>query len=247
MPRPGLLILAPPRTGSTALARCFWQHPDFGWYVHEPFDLVFHHGAPERHARETLAAPQRVSDSATGGVVIKEMTFQVTVPAQLDVLLEHANLPVLIPLRDPRLAIWSRMKQLADSQQRREFSRAQAGWRPLLDAIRHLQGRGFPHVSIDMHEVREDPERGLARVCRQLGIMEHAMGQWASTSVDAVGQLGDEQAAWYRQVLTTDQLLPETAGPPDINAFPPSMRSIVEEAVAIYEGVTSHTHDLETT
>lgn len=247
MSRPGLLILAPPRTGSTALARCFWQHPDFGWYVHEPFDRVFHHGAPERDAEETLAAPERVSDSATGGTVIKEMTFQVTVPAQLDVLLEHANLPVLIPLRDPRLAIWSRMKQLAESQQGMEFGRAQAGWRPLLDAIRHLQDREFPHVLIDMHAVREDPERGLARACRQLGITAHAMGQWASTSVDAVGQLGDEQAAWYRQALTADQLLPDTADPPDIHAFPPSMRSTVEEGVAIYEAMTSHRHDLERT
>src|SRR5688572_11824723 len=41
---PVLVILSPPRCGSTAVARSFWQHPLFRWYIHEPYDRVYHHG-----------------------------------------------------------------------------------------------------------------------------------------------------------------------------------------------------------
>jgi hypothetical protein len=39
------VIVSPPRCSSTAFARVFWEHPDVGYYSHEPFEIVYYNGA----------------------------------------------------------------------------------------------------------------------------------------------------------------------------------------------------------
>ena len=77
------VIVAPPRSASTALARILWQHHAVRFYAHEPYGAVYHEGAPPATAEEALREPVDLDETVGGksaeaaGLVVKEMTFQV--------------------------------------------------------------------------------------------------------------------------------------------------------------------------
>jgi hypothetical protein len=106
-----ILILAPPRTGSTALARALWMHPAVGWYVHEPFDTFHHRGCASAWA-DALIHPHATADldpAARGGhaLLVKEMSFQpgAMLPAVLEQLPTET---VILLVADPRVSVASR-------------------------------------------------------------------------------------------------------------------------------------------
>src|SRR5439155_71560 len=76
------VIVAPPRSASTALARILWQHHAVRFYAHEPYGAVYHEGAPPARAEEALREPVDLDETVGGksaeaaGLVVKEMTFQ---------------------------------------------------------------------------------------------------------------------------------------------------------------------------
>ena len=118
---PVAVILSPPRSGSTALARSLWQNAAFRCYLHEPFDRAYHdRRAPSPKTvlgsvLDRAAASSSDGSGKRGGIVIKEMTFQARELAAE--LIDAATLPVILLIRDPRLALSSRMGRLdADGQ-----------------------------------------------------------------------------------------------------------------------------------
>ncbi|HXE44239.1 MAG TPA: hypothetical protein VN635_03480, partial [Conexibacter sp.] len=116
-----LVVLAPPRTASTALARILWNHTRVGWYSHEPFEPTYYRDAPAEQAFDLLDGPAPIAElnpSRAGGpsgtdLVVKEMTFQVGDAFPL--LAALATRPIVVLIRDPRLTIASRMKVLRRS------------------------------------------------------------------------------------------------------------------------------------
>src|ERR1051326_4583480 len=98
---PVVVILSPPRCGSTVLARSFWQHRAFRWYLHEPCDRAYHIGLGPQQEPAIEMLIDRIglfhhSQKGTGRV-IKETTFQAG-----DVIekFQVATMPVIFLIRD---------------------------------------------------------------------------------------------------------------------------------------------------
>ncbi|MGW3960874.1 sulfotransferase-like domain-containing protein [Amycolatopsis sp. NPDC005003] len=232
---PVLVILSPPRCGSTATARAFWRHPVFGWYVHEPYDRIYHGGGD----RESVG---RAVDGATGlgnagsGVVVKEMTFQAgSLAAEL---LTAATLPVVVTVRDPRLAIRSRMRQRARSGEPAEFPAAESGWADLTSQLALADRVGVSCVIVEFTRLRARPAELLPALCARLGLeFTPAMLGWPSATGLPLGQLGDRQRSWYRRVLASTGFEPPDEETPAVADFPPSMRPHVGDCVERYRQV----------
>jgi hypothetical protein len=229
---PVLLILSPPRCGSTALARSFWQHPAFRWYVHEPYDRAYHRGEGAESVLAALSQPLTTTSGARG-IVLKEMTFQAS--GHLGELLGTTTLPVVICLRDPRQAVLSRMLQRAKAGLDPVFPQAESGWPGLQVALDLASANDIPHVLVDMTAVRQEPAILLPVLCDRLGLAySPTMLSWPSRRDIVLGQLGHEQRHWYERVLTSTGFAPPDEEIPPLEAFPDSLREHVDNSLTVY-------------
>jgi hypothetical protein len=244
---PILIILSPPRCGSTALARAFSQHPAFGWYVHEPYDRVYHRKESRETVRAALSQPLSVG-SAAGGVVIKEMTFQAR--EHFLELLDTATLPLVVCLRDPRQAVLSRMEQRQKAGQEPMFPLVESGWFDLQQSLDVAGRNGIPYVLVDITALRERPATLLPMLCQRLGLEYFpAMLSWPSREDVVLGQLGDEQRHWYQRVLASTEFAPPTEEIPSLDAFPVAggLRDHVADLLRIYRQLLQDDHALPRT
>ena len=233
---PVLVILALPRSASTALARSFWRHPSFRWYVHEPYDRVYHRGEGMDSVLSPLEEPLDVGSPSATGLVIKEMTFQVG--GGVTELVSLATLPIVLCIRDPRLSMASRMLQRAAAGQAPEFPAEESGWPDLVVALGRLRTMAIPHVVVDATRLRQEPARELAALCAQLGIeFAPSMLTWTPVTDLRLGQLEGEQAHWYGRVLGSTRFEPPNEPVPALEDFPPAIRAHVIECERAYESL----------
>jgi hypothetical protein len=233
---PALLIVSPPRSGSTALARAFWQHPAFRWYVHEPFDRVYHHGGGEESVLTAVRDPIDVGGHGVGGLIIKEMTFQVG--SYAGELVALASLPIVVALRDPRLAVESRMRQRRHAGQEPSFPHNESGWCDLVEMLDHLHASQVRHVLVETTRLRARPAHCLEVLCARLGIgYMPDMLSWPAAGDMHLGQLASEQTSWYERVLRSSGFEPPTEVVPGLDEFPPGMRAHVAECLEVYQAL----------
>lgn len=216
---PVAVILSPPRSGSTALARSLWQHPAFRCYLHEPFDRAYHDGSglsPETALRSVLdrgASPGRGA-APRPGIVIKEMTFQAGESA--GELLDAATLPPVLLIRDPRLALSSRMRQLEAQGEAPAFPAREAGWDDFTRIRDMLRRQRADYAVVDISDVRRYPARVLRMICRCIGLpWDNRMLSWPDAGGLRLGQLGGRQDRWYERVLSSTGFQPPTEPVPD--------------------------------
>jgi Sulfotransferase domain len=236
-----VLVLAPPRTASTALARVFWGHDAVAFYAHEPFDRSFHQGAPLATAATAMLEPldlRRVLGAPTRGIglLVKEMTFQVGNAA--GTLVELATHPVVFLLRDPRLAIWSRMRMLGGGSEPVPFPPAETGWTALQEQVRHCRLNRIDYVLLDASDMRRAPDTVLGALFARLGFaFSPALLSWPAVDVNRLGGLGDAQRHWYRRILESSGIEPPVEPIPPLERFPEEhgLRAHVEWALDVYE------------
>lgn len=232
---PVVVIVSPPRCGSTALARSFWRHDQFRWYCHEPFDLIYHAGAGIDSVRTALAGSLDNGSPTATGLVVKEMTFQAG--GHFPELMRLATLPLVFLLRDPRRAILSRARQRARAGDEPWFPHRESGWHDLARALARARENAVPHVVVDFDLLRGDPAWVLPALCRAVGIrFASGMLSWPSLGDLDLGQLGGAQRHWYEQVLGSTGFEPEQRPVPSLEEFPArgGMRAHVAECVERY-------------
>lgn len=231
---PVLVVLSPPRSGSTALARAFWRHPAFRWYAHEPFDRAYHHDGGADATLTALRSPVAVADHDGNGLIVKEMTFQAG--SHADELVAATDLPVVVTLRDPRLAVESRMRQRGRAGQEPSFPPGESGWRDLVAILRRLRAGNVRHVLVDTTRLRARPAASLEALCERIGLQyTPRMLDWPAADGIHLGQLADEQAHWYERVLRSSGLEPPTEEVPELSHFPAGMRDHVAACLAEYQ------------
>ena len=100
------VIVGPPRTASTALARILWNHPQVGFYAtsrsRRRGTRARASSAPPSCWRRRRRSRTLGGRGAGGALVVKEMTFQVGDAFPL--LAALATRPIVFLIRDPRLS-----------------------------------------------------------------------------------------------------------------------------------------------
>jgi len=234
------VICAPPRTASTALARILWNHAEVGWYSHEPFEPTWYERAPVERAAELLEAPEPVADLGGRGagraLVVKEMTFQVGDAFPL--LASLATQPIVFLIRDPRLCVASRMRVLEASGRPQVFPLRESGWDDLARQMAHVRAEGIDHVVVDSGDLRADPAAVAPSLLERLGLSyDPTLLSWGASEATGLSAVSGADDPFYRQVLESRGLEPDTERLPELDEFPAEagFRQHVAECVAQYE------------
>lgn len=240
------LIVAPPRTASTALARILWNHAEVGWYSHEPFEATWYEDAPPERAAALLEAPQAVDDlvparpgrGAGERLVVKEMTFQAGDAFPL--LASLATRPIVFLIRDPRLAIASRMEVLRRSGRPEVFPLRESGWEDLAVQLDHVRRERIPHVVLNSSDLRRAPEAVVPGLLERLGMAySPELLRWESSAATGLSAVSGAEDPFYQRVLDSRGLEPPAETVPDLNRFPVDggLRQHVAECVERYEAL----------
>ena len=248
------LLVAPPRSGSTALARVFWEHPEIGHYCHEPFDAVYYKkggldsaGRALQHA-VTVGGLGNEADPVADDLVIKEMTFQVG--PHLPRLAAATTHPLVFLLRDPRSCIASRMKCRLQGGQDPLFPLYESGWEALAAQVALCRSNHLPYVMVDSTELRNQPEAVLTLLFESLDLsFSSAFLRWRPVSSVQLGSLKGEQDHWYERVLRSRTLQPEPEPPPSVDSFvrENGFREHVKECMDIYRDLRRDDHMITAT
>jgi hypothetical protein len=233
------VIVGPPRSSSTALARVLWESPAISHYCHEPFDRLYYHHSGYRSVMDALTSPLKMTENApTAGrptLLIKEMTFQVG--ADFPTIAALTDHPITFIIRDPRLCLSSRMRKLQESGNDPLFPSRESGWGDLDKQIRFCDATKVPYIIIDSADFRSRPAEVLPRLFRKLGLsFSRQLLSWLPMTDLALGALGGRQRSWYGHVLGSDGIQPESEQVPTMDSFPAAggFREHVEFCCAIY-------------
>lgn len=242
------VLIGPPRTASTAVSRILWNHPQIGWYSHEPFEPTWYEGADLDRTAELLTAPTAVADLGGRGtgrrLVVKEMTFQVGDAFPL--LAELATRPILFLIRDPRLAIASRMKVLRRAGRPEVFPLRESGWEDLERQLAHVRSEGVPHVVVDSSELRASPEAVVPGLLARLGLTYTPdLLHWQSSEATGLSAVSGAADPFYQRVLDSRGLEPPAERVPDLSEFPEDggFRQHVADCVERYEDLRASESD----
>jgi Sulfotransferase domain len=236
------VLIGPPRTASTAVSRILWNHAQVGWYAHEPFEPTWYEGAGVERAERLLEAPERVAalgGRGTGrGLVVKEMTFQVGDAFPL--LAELATRPIVFLIRHPRLCVASRMKVLEASGRPQVFPLRESGWEDLARQLEHVRRERIEHVVVDSGDLRADPEAVAPPLLGRLGLAwEPSLLSWRASEQTGLSSVSGSEDPFYRQVLESRGLEPDTERMPELEEFPAQdgFRDHVAACVEQYEAL----------
>ncbi len=252
-----LLILAPPRSASTAVARIFWEFAPVRYYCHEPFDRTYYAHEDGRFDTENdvLSRLRSPIDLVAGGIklnalapgqgwlALKEMTFQVG--SRFPFLAGLVTKPVILLIRDPRLCILSRMRRLEEDGQNPLFPVIESGWDDLQAQVSLCRQQNIPYVLVDTTDLRQFPQvvlRGLFSHFEPLGFgFDVRMLNWKPLPPGAIslGGLDGHQDRWYLRTLRSTGLEPPSERMPAISDFPAAagFREHVVAAMDIYRNL----------
>ncbi|HUQ56476.1 hypothetical protein [Lentzea sp.] len=223
---PRAVLVSPPRTGSTAVARMLWQHPAFRYHCHEPFEAMYWGDKGFESAADVLLNPMEVASGARvplgggagrGGLLIKEMSFQLTAE-QFAYLADLATLPVVFVIRDPRLSTTSRLRIVRELYDAPTFPPFESGWPSLRDQVTACRARGVPHLLVDCDDLRADPAGFALALQEACGLpVRPGLHSWAPRpelalcSPEVGALMSDARKAddpFYRRVLSSRGVQP---------------------------------------
>lgn len=226
-----LVILSPPRSGSTPVARMLWQSSVFsdGCHCHEPFEARYWGGDGDASVWRAvqrpmqLASGQRVDAQTLQGrpaLVLKDMCFQLDLAA-FDWLAALASRPIVFVMRDPRLTVASRLRIVSELDGSSSFPPEHAGWDALLWQVQRCRDLQRPYVIVDSQRLRQAPGPQAAALLARLGL-QPTVGviRWeqrpalrlCSPEVGALmSDVRTESDPFYRRVLSSTGIQPPDA------------------------------------
>lgn len=252
-----VLVVAPPRSVSTAFSRALEQHSVFNRYIHEPCGLYSYEDTTLQVVLDALAELEPHT-------VMKEMTFQIHDRLVAASFLRHCRHPIVFLLRSPLLTIESRVRMVltdlanedgTSAADKARIGRAieakeyqdlddlvtdgvfplyRTGWTDLGRQLAFCREEGIGHVVVEASRFRNEPEAVLGAVCERLGLeFEPAMVHWAPRKTLPAGAL-ERHTIWYARFGDSTGVLPPEAVTFDEAHLPARFRRHLPEAMAIY-------------
>lgn len=240
------LILAPPRTASTALARCFWEIPQIRFYSHEPYENCYYEKVSEKQAFRNLINPIDLNSQYkpkdienSSWLIIKEMPYQVGIDEKFDHLLSLITEPIVVLIRDPRLNIMSRISKRKETKQEIYFPLIETGWEFLNIQIGKMQQAGKDFFIIDSNDFRERTQEIIEKIMKRFGIYLEVSNllNWIPNPNIELDNLNGRHSHLHRRVLSSNSVIKPSEDMPKIEDFPDYFKNHVLYALSIYKSL----------
>jgi hypothetical protein len=221
-----VVLISPPRTGSTAVSRILWQHPAITHHCHEPYEACYWGDGGAASVRSCLVNPMvietgervtldRVPDGS--GLLMKEMSFQLNA-AQFGELAERATQPLVFVMGDPRLSTTSRLRIVRELTGADSFPPFQSGWPSLIEQLAICRQNKISYALVDSGDLRADPAGITAALIAAVGLPPAPdLGVWSprpglqlcSPEVGALmSEVRRRDDPFYRRVLGSSGIQP---------------------------------------
>ena len=173
-----VVLVSPPRTGSTAVARLLWQHSMITHHCHEPFEACYWGNQGADSVKNCLLNPMEIdtgnrvslADVPQGsGLLVKEMSFQLGT-TQFDLLTRLATAPLIFVMCDPRLSTASRLRIVRELSGTGTFPPFEGGWQSLHEQLELCRQRDISYVLVDSDDLRVDPTGVTAALMAAIGL-----------------------------------------------------------------------------
>lgn len=247
------VIISPPRSASTALARLFWEHPDVRYYAHEPFEVTYYQNKSTTDALHLIDQPIDLSEQykkgATqnkDGLVIKEMPYQVG--KNFLILASLTKFPIVFLLRDPRLNIYSRIQKKIEGGSSPVFPLQETGWELMLEQIQYCEQHNIPFSLVKADDYRSNPRKFAMQLMNKMGLQFYPeLLHWRPAETINLDNLAGPHSHLYLKVLASTGILPPTEEIPNIEEFPNEggIRDHVCYALEIYQQLLNRQEVLE--
>lgn len=241
-------ISSPPRCGSTAFARVFWEHPSVRYYSHEPFEVTYYNGQGLDAVHQLLSHPLDIlpvknglTNEGASALVIKEMPYQVG--KYFGMAASWAVQPIVFLIRDPRLNILSRIEKKRETGDSIFFPLKETGWELIQKQITYCQQEGIEYVIVDANDFRNHPKTILPKVFERLGLsFTEEMLQWKSAAHIEIDNLEGSHSHLYKKVLGSTGIRPATETIPALEEFPTEkgIRAHVLQCMEIYKTLSAN-------
>lgn len=224
--RTRVVLISPPRTGSTAVARLLWQHPMITHHCHEPFEACYWGDKGDDSISNCFFNPMEVETGqrvaiadvpAGSGLLVKEMSFQLAA-AHFDLLTRITTAPLIFVMCDPRLSTTSRLRIVGELSGAETFPPFESGWESLHEQLETCRQREIPYVLIDSGDLRANPAGVTADLITALGLPSAGkLEEWAprpglqlvSPEVGALmSEVRRTDDPFYRKVLGSKGIQP---------------------------------------
>lgn len=236
------IILSPPRSCSTLIARIFWEHPNLGFFVMEPFDGVYQRRRSVDDAMAVIRQPRPLTDMirekrAGNAILIKEITYHVD--EYFTSFIRFTTRPVVFAVRDPRLTIHSRMTKLREGGRSSIFPHEESGWAALRRQVQFCRAQSISYLIIDGTLLRCFPTQLVSKIFETVGLplTEPPMSWHPASHVDF--GIGEGLDYFFDRALRSTSIEPPDPSIPGIAAFPVEggMRQHVSECLEIYKEI----------
>lgn len=219
-----IVLVSPPRTGSTLVARILWEHRRVQYHCHEPFEARYW-GGHDESVRQNLRNPLRVPAGGrvpleevgpNSGVLLKEMSFQLDAQ-QFATLSGMATAPVVFVMRDPVLSTASRLRIVHELYGADTFPPFESGWQSLTAHVAACRDRDVPYVIVDSDDLRTSPGATASALLAALGLGSQPVVHWRPRpelhlctpevgSLMSTARVHDDP--FYRRILRSDGVQP---------------------------------------
>ncbi len=239
------VIVSPPRCGSTAFARVFWEHPSVRYYSHEPFEVTYYWNRELDQVAEKLSDPLDLrlinEQPGTGqgeALVIKEMPYQVG--DNFPLLVAMATGPLIFIVRDPRQNIASRMEKKVEGGASPFYPKVESGWDLIASQIGWCRDRDVPYMIVDAADFRNTPDRIFPQIFDRLELsFSTEMLRWQPYTRVELDNLEGAHRHLYQRVLESRGLQAATEPIPPLDSFPTTngFRQHVAHCLEIYNAL----------
>ena len=245
------IVVSPPRCCSTAFARVFWEHPEIGFYNHEPFETVYYSNGDLEEVAKNLSQSLDLkainskgsTNQEANSLMVKEMTFQSS--KHFDVLTSWTVLPIVFLIRDPFLSIFSKIEKKKLSNQDPFFPLIETGWEALREQVDYCKRNSVPYLIIDATDFRNHPKKVFSRLFSELELpFYESILSWDCMEDLKIDNMDGAHNLFYQRVLKSKGIHPATETKPPIEAFPlkGGFREHVLQASEIYESLRKDKH-----
>ncbi len=244
------VIISPPRCGSTAFARVFWQHPSIRYYSHEPFEITYYSGKSLDDVYEKLESPLDLKNIVADknsencvNLVIKDIVYQVG--DNLSNLVSWAKKPVIFLIRDPRLNILSRIDKKIEVGTSPFFPLIETGWELVNNQINYCKQSNVPYIIVDSSDFRNHSQNIFNQVFNKLELnFSEEFLTWPNCHTVEIDNLDGAHTHLYKKVLSSTAIKPAIEPIPTLDDFPKEhgFRQHVIECLEIYKKLRQDSH-----
>ncbi len=263
------VICSPPRSASTVVARCLHNHSSVFSYIHEPCGEYYH----EKGGIVSIIENMKKRKPEPLSTLIKDISFQIGIEDVGKAFFEHATLPLIFLLRNPKLTVESKIRRicwdmingnslpdnevslLEDALEHHDYRHInaffnykyltpeQTGWGHLYKQVLYCLENKIEFILFETDKMRAAPKEALTNLCESLGM------KYEDTVINWKNEPFPDhgilpEQKWFSRISSSVTIQPPTEKAISLDNFPERLIRHIEKDIGLYKELADYPNNL---